>query len=76
MLDGLVSRAVFADAIAVVREDEDRRKLHKRRKADRRRGKDLETIERVTPDAASFSESVTQANYELVKGYKRIRNEF
>jgi carbonic anhydrase/acetyltransferase-like protein (isoleucine patch superfamily) len=37
---------------------------------------DLGTIERVTPDAASFSESVTQANNELVKGYKRIRNEF
>jgi carbonic anhydrase/acetyltransferase-like protein (isoleucine patch superfamily) len=37
---------------------------------------DLEQIERVSPDAASFSESVTQANNELVKGYKRIRNEF
>jgi len=37
---------------------------------------ELATIERVTPDAASFSESVTQANNELVKGYKRIRNEF
>jgi carbonic anhydrase/acetyltransferase-like protein (isoleucine patch superfamily) len=41
-----------------------------------RSNKDLETIERVTADAASFSESVTQANNELVKGYKRIRNEF
>ncbi len=41
-----------------------------------RSNKDLDTIERVTPDAASFSESVTQANNELVKGYKRIRNEF
>ncbi len=37
---------------------------------------DLDTIERVTPDVANFSESVTQANKELVKGYKRIRNEF
>ena len=37
---------------------------------------DLAKIERVTPDVASFSESVTQANHELVKGYKRIRNEF
>jgi carbonic anhydrase/acetyltransferase-like protein (isoleucine patch superfamily) len=38
--------------------------------------KDLDTIERITPDVANFSESVTQANKELVKGYKRIRNEF
>lgn len=38
--------------------------------------KDLDTIERVTPDVANFSESVTQANKELVRGYKRIRNEF
>lgn len=37
---------------------------------------DLAGIERVTPDAANFSESVTAANKELVKGYKRIRNEF
>ena len=37
---------------------------------------DLENIERVSPDAADFSESVAQANHELVKGYKRIRNEF
>lgn len=37
---------------------------------------DLETIERVSPQAADFSESVAQANNELVKGYKRIRNEF
>ena len=41
-----------------------------------RSNEDLDTIERVTADAASFSESVTQANNELVKGYKRIRNEF
>jgi carbonic anhydrase/acetyltransferase-like protein (isoleucine patch superfamily) len=38
--------------------------------------RDLETIERVTPDVSGFSESVAQANHELVKGYKRIRNEF
>ncbi len=37
---------------------------------------ELAKIERVTPDAADFSESVTQANLELVRGYKRIRNEF
>ena len=37
---------------------------------------DLAQIEPVSPDAASFSESVAQANHELVKGYKRIRNEF
>lgn len=37
---------------------------------------DLATIERVSPQAADFSESVAQANNELVKGYKRIRNEF
>ena len=37
---------------------------------------ELAQIERVTADEASFSESVAQANMELVKGYKRIRNEF
>jgi carbonic anhydrase/acetyltransferase-like protein (isoleucine patch superfamily) len=37
---------------------------------------DLAGIERVTPDVSDFSESVAQANSELVKGYKRIRNEF
>lgn len=37
---------------------------------------DLATIQRVSPQAADFSESVAQANHELVKGYKRIRNEF
>jgi len=37
---------------------------------------ELAGIERVSPDAADFSESVAQANNELVKGYKRIRNEF
>jgi carbonic anhydrase/acetyltransferase-like protein (isoleucine patch superfamily) len=37
---------------------------------------ELARIERVTPDVTGFSESVAQANHELVKGYKRIRNEF
>lgn len=37
---------------------------------------ELASIERVTPDVASFSESVVEANRELVKGYRRIRNEF
>jgi carbonic anhydrase/acetyltransferase-like protein (isoleucine patch superfamily) len=37
---------------------------------------DLSLIEPVTPDVAGFSESVTQANHALVKGYNRIRNEF
>lgn len=37
---------------------------------------ELATITPVTPDQAGFSESVTQANLELVRGYKRIRNEF
>ncbi len=37
---------------------------------------DLARIKPVTPDQAGFSESVTQANLELVRGYKRIRNEF
>ncbi|HEX8980747.1 MAG TPA: carbonate dehydratase [Parasulfuritortus sp.] len=37
---------------------------------------ELANIEPVTPDATDFSESVANANNELVKGYKRIRNEF
>lgn len=37
---------------------------------------ELAKIERVSADQAGFSESVAQANQELVKGYKRIRNEF
>lgn len=37
---------------------------------------DLVGIERVTPDVASFSESVAEANRALVRGYNRIRNEF
>lgn len=37
---------------------------------------ELSKIEPVSPDQTGFSESVAQANHELVKGYKRIRNEF
>lgn len=37
---------------------------------------ELATITPVTADQTGFSESVTQANLELVRGYKRIRNEF
>lgn len=37
---------------------------------------ELAGIEQVTPKEADFSESVAQANHELVKGYKRLQNEF
>jgi len=37
---------------------------------------ELSKIEPVSLDQAGFSEGVAQANNELVKGYKRIRNEF
>jgi carbonic anhydrase/acetyltransferase-like protein (isoleucine patch superfamily) len=37
---------------------------------------ELARIQPVTADAAGFSESVAQANSTLVRGYKRIRNEF
>ncbi len=37
---------------------------------------DLSRIKPVSADAASFSESVTDANHALVRGYNRIRNEF
>ena len=37
---------------------------------------ELASIKPITPDLASFSESVTTANLELVTGYKKIRNEF
>jgi carbonic anhydrase/acetyltransferase-like protein (isoleucine patch superfamily) len=37
---------------------------------------ELKKITPVTPDQTGFSESVAQANLELVRGYKRIRNEF
>ncbi len=37
---------------------------------------DLATIPQVTPEASDFSEDVVRANHELVKGYKRLQNEF
>ena len=37
---------------------------------------DLAKLPRVTPDATSFSESVAITNLWLVKGYKRLANEF
>lgn len=37
---------------------------------------DLALIEQVTPQTADFSESVARANHELVKGYKKLQNEF
>jgi carbonic anhydrase/acetyltransferase-like protein (isoleucine patch superfamily) len=37
---------------------------------------DLCAIEQVTAQAADFSEAVARANHELVKGYKRLQNEF
>lgn len=37
---------------------------------------DLGTIPRVTAAASDFSEDVARTNVELVKGYKRISNEF
>jgi carbonic anhydrase/acetyltransferase-like protein (isoleucine patch superfamily) len=37
---------------------------------------ELARIEPVTPNVTGFSESVAQANHELVRGHRRIRNEF
>jgi carbonic anhydrase/acetyltransferase-like protein (isoleucine patch superfamily) len=37
---------------------------------------ELRTIQQVTPQTADFSESVARANQELVKGYKKLQNEF
>lgn len=37
---------------------------------------ELEKIAQVSPQASDFSESVLKANHELVKGYKRLQNEF
>jgi carbonic anhydrase/acetyltransferase-like protein (isoleucine patch superfamily) len=37
---------------------------------------ELSKIPLVSPDVSSFSESVTITNLELVRGYKRIQNEF
>ncbi|MFT2798908.1 DapH/DapD/GlmU-related protein [Serratia sp. N21D137] len=38
-------------------------------------GFDLDSIEKVSPEYASFSESVVSANHTLVEGYKRLANE-
>lgn len=37
---------------------------------------DLDRIPRVTAKASEFSEDVARANNELVRGYKRLQNEF
>ncbi|MBA3847887.1 MAG: carbonate dehydratase [Planctomycetes bacterium] len=37
---------------------------------------ELATVPRVSADATSFSEGVVSQNLDLVKGYKRIQNEF
>lgn len=37
---------------------------------------DLNSVTQITADQSTFSESVVQANTELVKGYKRLSNEF
>lgn len=37
---------------------------------------DLCAIEQVSAQIADFSEAVARANHELVKGYKRLQNEF
>lgn len=37
---------------------------------------DLDQIPRVTPQASEFSEDVIRANVDLVRGYKRLQNEF
>ncbi|MDY7578914.1 carbonate dehydratase [Herbaspirillum sp. RTI4] len=39
-------------------------------------GTDLDQIPRVSVQASEFSESVARTNIELVKGYKRLQNEF
>jgi carbonic anhydrase/acetyltransferase-like protein (isoleucine patch superfamily) len=37
---------------------------------------DLSMIEQVTPDFSSFSEDVARTNMSLVRGYKKLQNEF
>ncbi len=37
---------------------------------------DLASVPQVTVEASDFSENVVRANHELVKGYKRLQNEF
>ena len=39
-------------------------------------GSDLSEIEQVSTQTADFSESVARANLELVRGYKKLQNEF
>lgn len=39
-------------------------------------GTDLATIPKVSASAAEFSEDVARTNVELVRGYKRLQNEF
>ncbi len=38
--------------------------------------KDLVNVPQITPQMSDFSESVIRANQELVKGYKKLKNEF
>ncbi len=37
---------------------------------------ELHKIKQDSPRASDFSESVLKANHELVKGYKKLQNEF
>jgi carbonic anhydrase/acetyltransferase-like protein (isoleucine patch superfamily) len=37
---------------------------------------ELHKIPQVSPQASDFSESVLKANHELIKGYKKLQNEF
>jgi carbonic anhydrase/acetyltransferase-like protein (isoleucine patch superfamily) len=37
---------------------------------------ELSKIPQVSPQASDFSESVLKANHELIKGYKKLQNEF
>jgi carbonic anhydrase/acetyltransferase-like protein (isoleucine patch superfamily) len=37
---------------------------------------ELHKIEQVSPQVSDFSESVLRANHELVRGYKKLQNEF
>ena len=37
---------------------------------------ELQKIKQVSPQASDFSESVLKANHELIRGYKKLQNEF
>ncbi len=37
---------------------------------------ELAKIKQVSPQVSDFSESVLKANHELVRGYKKLQNEF